>query len=115
MAAKWEWLQEKARRRHKEETARAVDDDATYTDTSRARDLETLEALDNVKIDRFRQVFAKDTFSLDLRHSNGQRLVCQIELISRDNPLFKSDPGDLLIREIGSGGRSWLLFAPING
>lgn len=35
--------------------------------------------------------------------------------MSRDNQLFKSDPGDLLIRETGSGGRSWLLFAPITG
>ncbi len=70
---------------------------------------------DNVRIDRFRQVYAKDSFSLDLRHSNGQRLNCQVELVYRDNQLFKSDPGDLLIREIGSGGRSWLLFAPITG
>ncbi|GAW18923.1 hypothetical protein ANO14919_084060 [Xylariales sp. No.14919] len=115
LAAKWEALQEKARKRHKEETARIVDDDARKTDTSRARDLKTMEAADNVRIDRFRQVYAKDSFSLDLRHSNGQRLNCQVELVYRDNPLFKSDPGDLLIREIGSGGRSWLLFAPITG
>ncbi|KAI0167320.1 hypothetical protein BJ166DRAFT_495624 [Pestalotiopsis sp. NC0098] len=115
LAAHWEALQEKARRRHKEESARVIDDDAINTDTSRVRDLKTLEALDNVKIDRFRQVYAKDMFSLDLRHTNGQRLDCQVELISRDNQLFKSDPGDLLIREAGSGGRSWLLFAPILG
>ncbi|KAI0443927.1 hypothetical protein F4803DRAFT_549677 [Xylaria telfairii] len=115
LAAKWEVLQEKARKRYKEETARIVDDDAKKTDTSRTRDLETMAAADNVRIDRFRQVYAKDTFSLDLRHSNGQRLICQVELVYRDNPLFKSDPGDLLIREIGSGGRSWLLFAPITG
>ncbi|GAP90555.1 putative glucan 4-alpha-glucosidase-like protein [Rosellinia necatrix] len=115
LAIKWEALQEKARKRHKEETARIVDDDARKTDTSRARDLETMAAADMVRIDRFRQVYAKDSFSLDLRHSNGQRLNCQVELVSRDNPLFKSDSGDLLIREIGSGGRSWLLFAPIMG
>ncbi|ETS80325.1 hypothetical protein PFICI_07854 [Pestalotiopsis fici W106-1] len=115
LAAHWEALQEKARRRHKEESARVIDDDAINTDTSRVRDLKTLEALDNVKIDRFRQVYAKDLFSLDLRHTNGQRLDCQVELISRDNQLFKSDPGDLLIREAGSGGRSWLLFSPILG
>ncbi|KAI8952233.1 hypothetical protein F4801DRAFT_541597 [Xylaria longipes] len=115
LAAKWEALQEKARKRYKEETARIVDDDAKKTDTSRTRDLETMAAADNVRIDRFRQVYAKDTFSLDLQHSNGQRLICQVELVYRDNPLFKSDPGDLLIREIGSGGRSWLLFAPITG
>ncbi|KAI0459981.1 hypothetical protein F5B21DRAFT_454861 [Xylaria acuta] len=115
LASKWEVLQEKARKRYKEETARIVDDDAKKTDTSRTRDLETMAAADNVRIDRFRQVYAKDTFSLDLRHSNGQRLICQVELVYRDNPLFKSDPGDLLVREIGSGGRSWLLFAPITG
>ncbi|TGJ85792.1 hypothetical protein E0Z10_g3012 [Xylaria hypoxylon] len=115
LAAKWEALQEKARKRHKEETARIIDDDAKKTDTSRARDLKTMAAADNVRIDRFRQVYAKDTFSLDLRHSNGQRLNCQVELIYRDNPLFKSDPGDLLIRQIGNGGRSWLLFAPMTG
>ncbi|KAF7533897.1 hypothetical protein G7054_g6705 [Neopestalotiopsis clavispora] len=115
LAAHWESLQEKARRRHKEESARVIDDDAINTDTSRVRDLKTLEVLDNVKIDRFRQVYAKDLFSLDLRHTNGQRLDCQVELISRDNQLFKSDPGDLLLREAGSGGRSWLLFAPILG
>ena len=115
LASKWEALQEKARKRHKEETARIVDDDARKTDTSRTRDLRTMAAADNVRIDRFRQVYAKDSFSLDLRHSSGQRLNCQVELVYRDNQLFKSDPGDLLIREVGSGGRSWLLFAPITG
>ncbi|KAI1080685.1 hypothetical protein F5B20DRAFT_91014 [Whalleya microplaca] len=115
LASKWEALQEKARRRHKEEYARVVDDDAKYTDISRVRDLRTLKALDHVRIDRFRQVYAKDSFSLDLRHSNGQRLECQVELVYRDNPLFKSDSGDLLIRETGNAGRSWLLFAPITG
>ncbi|KAI8966178.1 hypothetical protein F5Y11DRAFT_343867 [Daldinia sp. FL1419] len=115
LVSKWEALQEKARRRHKEESARVVDEDARNSDTSRVRDLRTLETLDNVKIDRFRQVLAKDTFTLDLRHSNGQRLGCQVELILRDNQTFKSDPGDLLIRETGSAGRSWLLFAPVVG
>ncbi|OTB07885.1 hypothetical protein M426DRAFT_8481 [Hypoxylon sp. CI-4A] len=112
LAAKWGALEEKAKRRHKEENARVIDEDAKNSDTTRTRDLRTLEALENVRIDRFRQVYAKDTFSLDLRHSNGQRLGCQVELIFRDNQVFKSDPGDLLIRETGSGGRSWLLFAP---
>ncbi|KAI8633028.1 hypothetical protein F5Y19DRAFT_285568 [Xylariaceae sp. FL1651] len=115
LASKWEALQEKARKRHKEEMARIVDDDAKNTDTSRVRDLKTMGALDNVRIDRFRQVYAKDFFSLDLRHSNGQRLDCRVELVYRDNQLFKSDPGDLLIREVGSTGHSWLLFAPITG
>ncbi|KAI1330086.1 hypothetical protein F5Y16DRAFT_45571 [Xylariaceae sp. FL0255] len=113
LASKWEALQEKTRKRHKEEVARVVDDDAKDTDTSLVRDLRTMAALDSVRIDRFRQVYAKDSFSLDLRHSNSQRLDCQVELVFRDNQLFKSDPGDLLIRENGSGGRSWLLFAPV--
>ncbi|KAI2643131.1 hypothetical protein GGS21DRAFT_485641 [Xylaria nigripes] len=115
LMSRWEVLQDKARKRHKEETARVVDDDARNTDTSRTRDLRNMAAAENVKIDRFRQVYAKDSFSLDLRHSNGQRLNCQVELIYRDNQLFKSDTGDLLIREIGDGGRSWLLFAPVTG
>ncbi|KAI1821974.1 hypothetical protein F4861DRAFT_423940 [Xylaria intraflava] len=115
LVSRWEVLQEKARKRHKEETARIVDDDARNTDTSRTRDLKNMAAAEHVKIDRFRQVYAKDSFSLDLRHSSGQRLNCQIELVYRDNQLFKSDPGDLLIREIGNGGRSWLLFAPATG
>lgn len=115
LAVEWDNLQEKARRRHKEESARVVDDEAANTDTNRVRDLRTLEALDNIKIDRFRQVYAKDLFSLDLRHTNGQRLDCQVELVSRDSQLFKSDPGDLLIRETGNAGKSWLLFAPITG
>ncbi|KAK7910890.1 hypothetical protein PG985_013371 [Apiospora marii] len=111
----WEKLEGKVRRRHKEESARIVDEDAINTDVTRVRDLRTLEALDGVRIDRFRQVYAKDSFSLDLRHTNGQRLDCQVELISRDNQLFKSDPGDLLIRETGTRGRTWLLFAPVIG
>jgi hypothetical protein len=115
LLTKWDRLQEKARRRHKEETARVVDENAINTDTNRVRDLRTMEALDNVRIDRFRQVYAKDFFSLDLQHSNGQRLECQVELISRDNQLFKSDPGDLLIRETGEQGRPYLLFAPVAG
>ncbi|KAI1178462.1 hypothetical protein F4777DRAFT_97163 [Nemania sp. FL0916] len=115
LSSRWQALQERARKRYKEETARIVDEDARKTDTSRTRDLESMEAADNIKINKFRQVYAKDSFSLDLRHSNGQRLNCQVELVYRDNQLFKSDLGDLLIREIGSGGRSWLLFAPITG
>ncbi|KAH7032977.1 uncharacterized protein B0I36DRAFT_320487 [Microdochium trichocladiopsis] len=115
LCANWEELQDKARRRHKEEQARATDEEAINTDTTRCRDLRTLSALDYVRIDHSRQVYAKDTFRLELRHSQGQRLGCQVELVYRDNQLFKSDPGDLLIREIGHEGRNWLLFAPVLG
>ncbi|KAL8364535.1 hypothetical protein RB595_003695 [Gaeumannomyces hyphopodioides] len=106
-------LQAKAQRRHREETARKTNDDAAYTDTTRTRDLRTLLPLDAVTTDKLREVSAKDQFSMDLAHSNGQRLECQVELIFRDRPLDPTDRGDLLIRENGAGGVSFLLFAPI--
>ncbi|EFX01132.1 hypothetical protein CMQ_6074 [Grosmannia clavigera kw1407] len=109
-----EALHEKARRRHREETARKTDEDAIATDTTRARSLRNLAALDHVHIDRGRQVNAKDWFDLDLSHSNGQRLECQVELIFRDVPGDPSDAGDILIREAGADGQSWLLFPPIS-
>ncbi|KAG6028713.1 hypothetical protein E4U41_000601 [Claviceps citrina] len=109
----FEGLQNKARRRFKEEIARAVDEDAICTDTSRCRDLETFDSLPAVTIDPTRHVSAKDVFSLSLSHSNGQRLDCQVELVHRDNQKDASDQGDLLIREIGEGRRSYLLFPPI--
>lgn len=109
----FEDLQEKARRRHREETARMTDEDAINTDTTRSRDLRTLTAMDEVYIEPSRQVSAKDFFSLDLAHSNGQRLECQVELVHRDNQRFPEDKGDLLIRENGVKGRSYLLFPPV--
>lgn len=109
----FEHLQNKARRRHREETARMVDEDAMNTDTTRARDLRTLDLLEYVVIDRTRQVSAKDFFSFDIVHSNGQRLECQVELIHRDNEHRPQDEGDLLIRETGDGRRTYLLFPPI--
>jgi hypothetical protein len=90
-----------------------ADEDAINTDTSRVRDLRTLAAFDSVKIDPSKQVNAKDIFSLDLAHSNGQRLECQVELVHRDNPSIPSAGGDVLIRETGNGRQSWLLFPPI--
>lgn len=112
----FEDLQEKARRRHREETARLADEDAAGTDTTRCRDFRNLAAMDAVTIDPQRQVSAKDIFSLDLEHSNGQRMECQVELVHRDRPNHPEDEGDLLIRETGNGigRRSYLLFPPIN-
>ncbi|OLN97503.1 hypothetical protein CCHL11_01290 [Colletotrichum chlorophyti] len=109
----YEALQEKARRRHKEESARLADEDAVNTDTTRIRDLRTLAPMEPIKIDPKRQVSAKDLFSLSLAHSNGQRLECQVELVHRDLPGARNDKGDLLIRETGSGRRTWLLFPPM--
>lgn len=108
-------LQEKARRRYREETARLTDEDAANTDTTSSRDLRTLCAIEPVTINPRRQVSTKDIFSLSLAHSNGQRLECQVELVHRDNPKDPDDPGDLLIRETGGGGRAYLLFTPLCG
>ncbi|EWG47253.1 hypothetical protein FVEG_07412 [Fusarium verticillioides 7600] len=109
----FEDLQEKARRRHREEMARLTDEDAINTDTTRSRDLRTLAPMEAVYIEPSRQVSAKDFFSLDLAHSNGQRLECQIELVHRDNQRYPEDKGDILIRENGVKGRSYLLFPPV--
>ncbi|KAK4203107.1 hypothetical protein QBC40DRAFT_251561 [Triangularia verruculosa] len=109
----FESLQEKARKRHREENARITDEDARNTDTTRARDLRTLMPLDGVGIEQTRQVAALDVFALDLDHSTGQRLECQVELIHRDKPDVPADKGDVLIREIGNDSRSWLLFPPV--
>ncbi|KAG5967423.1 hypothetical protein E4U56_000876 [Claviceps arundinis] len=109
----FETLQNKARRRFKEESARVVDEEAICTDKSRCRDLETLQSSPAVTIDPTRQVSAKDVFSFSLSHSNSQRLDCQVELVHRDNERNPDDQGDLLIREIGEGCRSYLLFPPI--
>ncbi|KAL7930616.1 hypothetical protein V8C35DRAFT_156648 [Trichoderma chlorosporum] len=110
----FEALQEKARQRHREEVARIIDEEAANTDTTRARDLRTLGPIKSITIGLARQVSAKDIFSLDLAHSNGQRLECQVELVHRDNQSRPEDKGDLLIREVGDGRRSYLLFPPIS-
>ncbi|KAM0254274.1 hypothetical protein ACHAQJ_006964 [Trichoderma viride] len=107
-------LQEKARQRHREEVARIIDEEAINTDTTRARDLRTLGPTKSITIELYRQVSAKDIFSLDIIHSNGQRLECQVELVHRDNQSNPGDKGDLLIREVGDGRRSYLLFPPIS-
>ncbi|XWW96711.1 hypothetical protein V2A60_004690 [Cordyceps javanica] len=112
----FENLQEKSRRRHREETARIEDEDAINTDVTRCRDVRNLGAITSPVIDPNLQVNAKDTFSLSMVHSNGQRLECRVELVYRDNPLQPKQPGDLLIREPGNGKegtKSYLLFPPI--
>lgn len=106
-------LQEKARTRHREEFARMTDEDANNTDTTRARDLRNLRPLDNVRIDQTKQVAAKDSFEMDLDHSSGQRLECQIELMHRDKVNVPSDMGDILIRDISNKAKPWLLFPPV--
>ncbi|TPX08744.1 uncharacterized protein E0L32_009806 [Thyridium curvatum] len=113
IVVKLEALQEKARRRHREEMARKADEDANNTDPTRARDLRNLAPISSVHVDRTRQVYAKDWFSLDLSHSSGQRLECQVELVFRDKADDRRDPGDVLIRETGHHGQSWLLFPPV--
>lgn len=90
-----------------------TDEDANNTDTTRARDLRTLQPLEGICINRSLQVAALDVFSLDLNHSNGQRLECQVEIIHRDIPNAPAHLGDILIREIGNKTRSWLLFPPV--
>jgi hypothetical protein len=108
----FEQLQDKARRRNREEIARITDEDASNTDTTRTRDLRTLEASESTTINPDLQVNAKDTFCLDLMHSNGQRLECQVELVQRDSQKSGAE-GDLLIREVGDGRRAYLLFPPV--
>ncbi|TWU74300.1 hypothetical protein ED733_005558 [Metarhizium rileyi] len=110
----FENLQDKARRRYKEESARIVDEEAANTATSRCRDLGTLDGCQEVLVDHSRQVSAKDIFTLSLCHSNGQRLDCQVELIHRDNQREATDEGDILIRETGEGCKPYLLFPPIS-
>ncbi|ROW08926.1 hypothetical protein VMCG_02888 [Cytospora schulzeri] len=105
-------LQQKARKRHREEVARKTDEDAITTDTRRCCDLRTLNVMERVLIDPSRQVNAKDYFSLDLSHSSGQRVECQVELIYRDKPKDSHDKGDILIRDVGHS-RCCLLFPPI--
>ncbi|ROW11711.1 hypothetical protein VPNG_05542 [Cytospora leucostoma] len=105
-------LQEKARKRHRQEVARKTDEDAITTDTTRCCDLRTLNFMERVLIDPSRQVNAKDFFSLDLSHSSGQRVECQVELVYRDKPKDPLDKGDILIRDVGHS-RCSLMFPPI--
>jgi len=108
---RWEELESRGRRRTKEEAARMVDRAANNTDTTRARDPETLALAEDLKIDQTRQVCAKDSFELDMIHSSGQRVECEVELLLRDKPSDKKDPGDVLICA-GDEIKKWLLFPP---
>lgn len=112
----FEHLQEKSRRRHRDETARIEDEDAINTDATKCRDVRTLSAVAPPSICPKLQVNAKDMFSLSFAHSNGQRLECQVELVYRDDPIHPDVPGDLLIRDPGDrkeGRRPSLLFPPV--
>lgn len=98
------------RRRAKEEMARRQDRLANNKDPTRARDLRTLAPLKGAQIDQTRQVKAKEYFDLDLRHSNGQRMACEVELIVRDSD---HDTGDILICEVNARRSHYLLFQPL--
>ncbi len=108
---KFERLMEKMRLRTKEENARKQDLLADNTNTTRARDLRALSTARDVQINQTRQVKAKEYFDLDLQHSNGQYLSCEVEIIVRDSS--RADDGDVLICEIDDGNNHWLLFAPV--
>lgn len=107
---KYQDLKGMVRRRKMEESARLEDRRANNTDATRVRDLKTLALVEGVKIDRTRQVYATDTFYLDLEHSGGQRVGCRVELVLRDKP---DDRGDILICEMDDV-RRFLLFPPIS-
>lgn len=108
----WDKLEVEAKRRVKQENARMVDRAANNTDSTRARDPSTLALAEDTKIDRTRQVCAKDFFLMDMPHSSGQRIECQVELLLRDKPSDKEDDGDILICAVDDVSR-WLLLTPI--
>ncbi|RMZ89485.1 hypothetical protein DV736_g3287, partial [Chaetothyriales sp. CBS 134916] len=101
-----------ARRRYQEEQGRLEDEAAARIDSTRARDIRTLAATTKASINSIRRVRARDSFSLSMYHSTGQRLDCRIEMIMRDNPPASPTGGDVLICEIDDSGK-WLLFPPI--
>jgi len=105
-------LEGRARQRAKEEAARREDRRAYTTDSTRVRCLRTLVQTDGIEIDRSLQVAAKDTFSLELPHSSGQNIECQVDMFLRDNPDDRKD-ADILIVEVGIDGR-FLLFPPLD-
>ncbi|PMD37043.1 hypothetical protein L207DRAFT_433790 [Hyaloscypha variabilis F] len=112
MSEQMQKLEDLARRRAKEEAARREDRRAYTTDSTRVRCLRTLVQIDGIKIDRNLQVAAKDTFSLELPHSSGQNIECQVDMFLRDNPENRKD-ADILIVEVGVDGR-FLLFPSLD-
>ncbi|RMZ78417.1 hypothetical protein DV738_g3932, partial [Chaetothyriales sp. CBS 135597] len=112
VAAAFAELTALARRRFQDEQGRLEDEAAARIDSTRARDIRTLAATTKASINPTRRVRARDSFSLAMYHSTGQRLDCRIEMILRDNPLGSPTGGDVLICEIDESGK-WLLFPPI--
>jgi hypothetical protein len=107
----WESLEAFARTRSKEEAGRREDIDAASTDSTRARDPKTMAPIEDVQVDPSLQVIAKDIFSLDLQHSNGQRMECQVEFILRNS--IDRTSGDVLICAFDDTHR-YLLFPPVS-
>ncbi|OCT49766.1 hypothetical protein CLCR_06532 [Cladophialophora carrionii] len=112
MAATYADLTALARRRNQEEQARLEDKLAANVDATRTRDIRTMAAMTQVKVNRTRRVKARDFFNLTVYHSSGQRLDCGIELIFRDNARGEPVGGDVLVCEVDDTSK-WLLFAPI--
>ncbi|RKF83533.1 hypothetical protein GcC1_001006 [Golovinomyces cichoracearum] len=100
------------KKRVKEEKGRRVDRQAWSADTSRARNLKTLDRAGHVEINRLYQVIAKDCFSLEILHSTGQRINCNVEFILRKMP-NNTHEGDLLILK-DDNRDPFLLFEPIS-
>ncbi|TQS38770.1 hypothetical protein Golomagni_00716 [Golovinomyces magnicellulatus] len=100
------------KKRVKEEKGRRVDRQAWSADTSRARNLKTLDRAGHIEINRLYQVIAKDCFSLEILHSTGQRINCNVEFILRKMP-NNAHEGDLLILKDDSRD-PFLLFEPIS-
>ena len=107
----YEGLTDLARKRTQEEQGRLEDEAAANVDSTKARDLRTLSVLTGVVVDKSRNVKAKDSFSLTLYHTSGQRVDCRIEMILRDNQAALNAGGDVLFCEVDDTGR-WLLFPP---
>lgn len=107
----WLELELFTRSRAKEEAGRREDVEAAMTDATRARDPKTMSPIEGVRVDSSLQVIAKDVFSLDLQHSSGQRMECQVEIILRKSMDHSS--GDILICAFDNTHR-YLLFPPIS-
>lgn len=98
--------------RIKEENARKVDRQAWSANTSRARNLKSLDSAGLLEINHHYQVIAKDCFSFEMLHSTGQRINCSVELVLRTLP-NSAEEGDLLIFKDDSRD-PFLLFEPIS-